>query len=97
MAIPTYANFGDNTNHLSQAKKAFNEVRLLLGKANSALVNCPNDPSEQDRFVVWFGQYTDRIQLRYHRLGHGRHWDHTGLYAPGPQLEIQDPATDKIG
>ncbi|MEG4515996.1 MULTISPECIES: hypothetical protein [unclassified Microcoleus] len=37
MPAPTYLNCnGNNTN---QAQKAYNEVRLLLGKANSALVN----------------------------------------------------------
>ena len=63
MPNPTYLNCNDN--HKNQAQKAYNEVRLLLGKANSAIVSLqkykpgwryePKDQQEADRFVKWFG------------------------------------------
>lgn len=68
MAIPTYTNFDNNTNHLSQARKAFDEVRLLLGKANSALLDCPHDQSEQDRFVIWFGEYSEQSRDQVYEI-----------------------------
>ena len=70
MAIPSYVNFGDNIDRLNEAEKAFDEVRSLLVTANSALVKCPNDQSEQDRFVVWFGQYTEPNRRQVHEIVH---------------------------
>lgn len=69
MAAPIYTNFGNNSNHLNQATSAFNEVRLLLGKANSRLVDAPHNKSEQERFEIWFGQYTEaNRQVVYTRI-----------------------------
>lgn len=68
MPAPTYTAFPANKNYQVQAKNAFNEVRLLLGKANSALVKLKqyqpgqtletNDQREADRFVRWFAPFT---------------------------------------
>lgn len=63
MPAPTYQNCNDS--HKNQAEKAYNEVRLLLGKANSAIVSLQKysleqnyetkDQQEANRFVKWFG------------------------------------------
>jgi len=70
MAVPIYENFDNNTNHLDLAKKAFDEVRLLLDRASSALASCPHDQSEQDRFIIWFGQYTEQSRKQVHDIIH---------------------------
>lgn len=70
MAVPTYTNFGENTNRLTQAKKAFDVVRLLLDRANTALADCAKDQSEQDRFVFWFGQYDEDARKQVHAVIH---------------------------
>src|SRR3954468_20146067 len=56
---PTYRNLVGA--RLTQATAAYNQVRLLLGKADAALIkadiNSP-DTTESTRFTTWFGPYT---------------------------------------
>ncbi|WP_017721273.1 M35 family metallopeptidase [Kamptonema formosum] len=63
MPAPTYLNC--NESQKNQGQKAYNEVRFLLGKANSAIISLqkyspgqnyePKDIEEADRFFKWFG------------------------------------------
>ncbi|NER51317.1 MAG: hypothetical protein F6J92_32545 [Symploca sp. SIO1A3] len=75
MAKVTYTNFDNNDRRLNEAQKAFNEVRLLLGKANKALMDCVNgDPSQQQSqqslYEKWFGQYNENNRTQVYGIIH---------------------------
>lgn len=58
-ATPTYRNLADAK--LNSATAAYNQVRLLLGKADAALIKADinsQDKTESTRFATWFGPYT---------------------------------------
>ncbi|MDJ0599820.1 MAG: M35 family metallo-endopeptidase [Crocosphaera sp.] len=65
MAHVNYTNFGNDERKLNQAKKAFIEASLLLGKAKLGLRQClNNDRLERDLYTKWFGTYSPaRIQV----------------------------------
>lgn len=65
MAQVSYTNFGNDERKLNQAKKAFSEASLLLGKAKRGLRQClANDRVDRDLYTKWFGTYTTaRIQV----------------------------------
>lgn len=59
MPNPTYVNLVDKK--LNQATNSYNQVRLLLGKADAALIKADlnsEDKTEETRFTTWFGPYT---------------------------------------
>ena len=64
MARPIFTNFPiGNPSRKQEAIRAFNDVRILLGKANSALMKCLQPGTDQgylelQRYITWFGPYT---------------------------------------